>query len=48
MTTAYHSVSLTDEEHNHFVENHPNGDLLQLTDWAQAKAFTGWHYKKML
>lgn len=47
MTTAYHSVSLTDEEHNHFVENHPNGDLLQLTDWAQAKAFTGWHYKKI-
>ncbi|AEA01326.1 MULTISPECIES: lipid II:glycine glycyltransferase FemX [Aerococcus] len=45
--TQYHSVQLSDADHNHFVENNQNGDLLQLTDWAKAKEFTGWYSKNV-
>ncbi|MFD2830865.1 lipid II:glycine glycyltransferase FemX [Corticicoccus populi] len=42
----YKQLHLTDEEHNEFVENHPNGDLLQLTDWAESKKLTHWYYRR--
>ncbi|MFB9860558.1 peptidoglycan bridge formation glycyltransferase FemA/FemB family protein [Salinicoccus siamensis] len=39
-------INLTEEEHNQFIEHHPNGDLLQLTDWAQSKRLTGWYSRR--
>lgn len=38
---------LTEEEHNQFIESHPNGDLLQLSDWAKSKELTGWYSKRI-
>ncbi|WP_428416203.1 lipid II:glycine glycyltransferase FemX [Phocicoccus schoeneichii] len=38
---------LTEQEHNTFIENHPNGDLLQLSDWATSKELTGWYSKRI-
>ena len=42
----YKRVELSEEEHNRFIENHPNGDLLQLTDWAASKKLTGWYFRR--
>ena len=40
-------VSLTNQEHDEFVINHENGDLLQLSDWAKTKELTGWYAKRI-
>lgn len=42
----YNLLHLTDEAHNEFIENHPNGDLLQLIDWAESKHLTNWYYRR--
>src|SRR5690625_6156741 len=42
----YKRLHLNEEEHNKFIEEHPNGDLLQLTDWAESKKLTGWYYRR--
>lgn len=30
-------MHITNQEHDAFVKSHPNGDLLQLTKWAETK-----------
>ncbi|HDM4332714.1 TPA: lipid II:glycine glycyltransferase [Staphylococcus aureus] len=35
-------MHITNQEHDAFVKSHPNGDLLQLTKWAETKKLTGW------
>lgn len=40
-------LNIINKEHNRFVESHPNGDLLQLTDWAQSKRLTGWYSRRI-
>ena len=42
----YKRLHLNEEEHNKFIEEHPNGDLLQLTDWAESKKLTGWYFRR--
>lgn len=42
----YKLLHLTDEEHNQFIESHPNGDLLQLIDWAESKSLTNWYHRR--
>ncbi|HIV82625.1 MAG TPA: peptidoglycan bridge formation glycyltransferase FemA/FemB family protein, partial [Candidatus Salinicoccus merdavium] len=42
----YKRLYLSEEEHNKFIEEHPNGDLLQLTDWAESKKLTGWYFRR--
>ncbi|CAM4186773.1 lipid II:glycine glycyltransferase FemX [Lacicoccus alkaliphilus] len=42
----YKRQHLSEEEHNRFIEDHPNGDLLQLTDWAASKKLTGWYFRR--
>ena len=36
-------MHITNQEHDAFVKSHPNGDLLQLTKWAETKKLTGWY-----
>lgn len=33
-------MHITNQEHDAFVKSHPNGDLLQLTKWAETKKLT--------
>lgn len=40
-------LNIINKEHNRFVESHPFGDLLQLTDWAQSKRLTGWYSRRI-
>lgn len=40
-------INITDQEHDAFVKNHPNGDLLQLTKWGETKKLTGWYAKRI-
>ena len=40
-------LNIINTEHNRFVESHNNGDLLQLTDWAQSKKLTGWYSRRI-
>src|SRR5699024_7354170 len=40
-------LNIINKEHNRFVESHPCGDLLQLTDWAQSKRLTGWYSRRI-
>lgn len=40
-------INITDQEHDAFVKNHPNGDLLQLTKWGETKKLTGWYRKRI-
>lgn len=40
-------MNITNQEHDAFVKNHPNGDLLQLTKWAETKRLTGWYSKRV-
>ncbi|MFC3419473.1 lipid II:glycine glycyltransferase FemX [Salinicoccus hispanicus] len=40
-------LNLTEDEHDQFVETHPHGDLLQLTDWAGSKRLTGWYARRL-
>ncbi|MCG1010429.1 lipid II:glycine glycyltransferase FemX [Salinicoccus sp. ID82-1] len=40
-------LNLTEDEHDQFVESHPHGDLLQLTDWAGSKRLTGWYSRRL-
>lgn len=42
----YKPLHLTDEAHNEFITTHKNGDLLQLTDWAESKRLTHWTYRR--
>lgn len=42
----YTRLNLSEEEHNRFIEQHPSGDLLQLTDWAASKKLTGWYFRR--
>ena len=39
-------MNITNQEHDAFVA-HPNGDLLQLTKWAETKRLTGWYSKRV-
>lgn len=40
-------MNITNQEHDAFVKSHPNGDLLQLTKWAETKQLTGWYSKRV-
>lgn len=40
-------MNITNETHDAFVKNHPNGDLLQLTQWAVSKELTGWYSRRV-
>ncbi|UDI77706.1 lipid II:glycine glycyltransferase FemX [Staphylococcus taiwanensis] len=40
-------MNITNQEHDEFVKTHPNGDLLQLTKWAETKRLTGWYSKRV-
>src|SRR5699024_5170718 len=40
-------MNITNQEHDAFVKSHPQGDLLQLTKWAETKKLTGWYSKRI-
>ncbi|HDZ6510691.1 TPA: lipid II:glycine glycyltransferase [Staphylococcus aureus] len=40
-------MHITNQEHDAFVKSHPNGDLLQLTKWAETKELTGWYARRI-
>ncbi|ASE36696.1 lipid II:glycine glycyltransferase FemX [Staphylococcus pettenkoferi] len=40
-------MNITNQEHDAFVKSHPNGDLLQLTQWGETKKLTGWYSKRI-
>ncbi|KIX91104.1 aminoacyltransferase [Staphylococcus microti] len=40
-------MNITDQAHDAFVKAHPNGDLLQLTQWGETKKLTGWYTKRI-
>lgn len=40
-------MNITNQEHDAFVKSHPNGDLLQLTKWAETKKLTGWYSRSI-
>ncbi|MCQ1090135.1 lipid II:glycine glycyltransferase [Staphylococcus aureus] len=40
-------MHITNQEHDAFVKSHPNGDLLQLTKWAETKKLTGWYTRRI-
>ncbi|GAA6826339.1 lipid II:glycine glycyltransferase FemX [Helicobacter pylori] len=40
-------MNITNQQHDAFVKSHPNGDLLQLTKWAETKKLTGWYSKRI-
>ncbi|CDR63954.1 TPA: lipid II:glycine glycyltransferase [Staphylococcus argenteus] len=40
-------MHITNQEHDAFVKSHPNGDLLQLTKWAETKQLTGWYARRI-
>ncbi|ULW95483.1 lipid II:glycine glycyltransferase [Staphylococcus aureus] len=40
-------MHITNQEHDAFVKSHPNGDLLQLTKWAETKNLTGWYARRI-
>lgn len=43
----YKIVDISESEHDEFVLNHKNGDLLQLTGWARSKELTGWYSRRV-
>ncbi|HFV7259753.1 TPA: lipid II:glycine glycyltransferase [Staphylococcus aureus] len=40
-------MHITNQEHDAFVKSHPNGDLLQLTKWAETKKLTEWYARRI-
>ena len=40
-------MNITNQAHDAFVKAHPQGDLLQLTKWAETKKLTGWYSKRI-
>ncbi|MDW4198836.1 lipid II:glycine glycyltransferase FemX [Staphylococcus saprophyticus] len=40
-------MNITDQAHDAFVKAHPQGDLLQLTQWAETKTLTGWYSRRI-
>lgn len=40
-------MNITNQAHDAFVKLHPQGDLLQLTKWAETKTLTGWYSKRI-
>lgn len=40
-------MNITHEQHDEFVKQHPNGDMLQLTKWAESKKLTGWYSRRI-
>lgn len=40
-------MNITNQEHDAFVKSHPQGDLLQLTKWAETKQLTGWYSRRV-
>ena len=40
-------MNISNEAHDTFVKTHPNGDLLQLTTWANSKSLTGWYFRRI-
>ncbi|PNZ29191.1 N-acetyltransferase [Staphylococcus rostri] len=40
-------MNITDQAHDAFVKAHPNGDLLQLSQWGETKKLTGWYTKRI-
>src|SRR5699024_8059462 len=40
-------MNITKQAHDAFVKAHPQGDLLQLTKWAETKRLTGWSSKRI-
>ncbi|TDM12897.1 lipid II:glycine glycyltransferase FemX [Macrococcus lamae] len=40
-------LHISNEIHDDFVKQHPNGDLLQLTKWAESKQLTGWYSRRI-
>lgn len=44
---AIKKMNITHEQHDEFVKQHPNGDMLQLTKWAESKKLTGWYSRRI-
>src|SRR5699024_8315980 len=40
-------MNITNQAHDAFVKSHSQGDLLQLTQWAETKKLTGWYSKRI-
>ncbi|PHK50224.1 lipid II:glycine glycyltransferase FemX [Staphylococcus edaphicus] len=40
-------MNITNQTHDAFVKAHPQGDLLQLTQWAETKKLTGWYSRRI-
>lgn len=40
-------MNITNQAHDAFVKAHPQGDLLQLTKWAETKTLTGWYSRRI-
>ena len=40
-------MNITNQQHDAFVKSHPNGDLLQLSKWADTKKLTGWYSRRI-
>ncbi|KAA1039662.1 lipid II:glycine glycyltransferase FemX [Macrococcus equipercicus] len=40
-------LHISNDIHDQFVKQHPNGDLLQLSKWAESKRLTGWYAKRI-
>lgn len=38
-------LRLSNEEHDEFVRQHPNGHLMQMTAWGREKEHTGWTWR---
>ncbi|MGX7107878.1 lipid II:glycine glycyltransferase FemX [Facklamia miroungae] len=40
-------LSINDQEHDHFVKNHPHGDMCQLSSWGKVKQAFGWEWSRV-
>lgn len=40
-------MNISHETHDQFVKQHPYGDLLQLSKWAESKQLTGWYSRRI-
>ncbi|QCT73904.1 N-acetyltransferase [Macrococcoides canis] len=40
-------MNVSNEVHDNFVKTHPNGDMLQLSTWADTKRLTGWYSRRI-
>lgn len=40
-------MTVSNEEFNAFIKNHPNGDMSELTYWGELKDINGWDWEKV-